>query len=175
VPASCSICSRGKRAAVDADLAAGRSLRTIAGTHGLSKDAVARHRDGCLTTDVRTALEAEHSEREQGESADRGATVLRQIEGLLTETRGILADAKEEGKGSVALGAVGRALECLTLIAKLTGELDERPRVQVLVTSPEWVELRGLILAALRPYPDALAALAAALEGGPDGGLPAVA
>jgi hypothetical protein len=54
----------------------------------------------------------------------------------------------------------------LELLAKLIGELDERPQLNVLV-SPEWHRVRAVMLAALRPYPEARAAVAlqlAALE-----------
>jgi len=47
----------------------------------------------------------------------------------------------------------------LELFAKLVGDLDERPQVNVLV-APEWVQVRAAVLAALRPYPEARAAVA---------------
>lgn len=50
----------------------------------------------------------------------------------------------------------------LELLAKLAGELDERPIINVL-TAPEWLQVRGLLLEALRPFPDARAAVAARL------------
>jgi hypothetical protein len=55
----------------------------------------------------------------------------------------------------------------LETIAKITGELNERPVVNVLnvAASPEWIELRSRILAALEPHPDARLAVAAALTG----------
>ncbi len=44
--------------------------------------------------------------------------------------------------------------------------MDERPVMVVNVqASQEWVELRALILAALRPHPAALAAVVAAING----------
>ena len=58
------------------------------------------------------------------------------------------------------------------LLAKLLGELDERPQVNVLI-SPEWVNVRAALLAALLPYPEARLAVAGrlrVLEGGQDAG-----
>jgi len=52
----------------------------------------------------------------------------------------------------------------LELIAKLIGQLDERPQVNILVL-PEWVRIRGALMAALAAYPDARLAVAAALRG----------
>ncbi len=48
------------------------------------------------------------------------------------------------------------------LTAKLVGELDERPQVNVLL-APEWLAVRAALLAALRPYPEARVAVAARL------------
>ena len=50
----------------------------------------------------------------------------------------------------------------LELIAKLLGELDERPQINVLLT-PEWARVRGVLVEALAPFPEARAAAAAAL------------
>ena len=47
-------------------------------------------------------------------------------------------------------------------IAKLLGQLDERPQVNVLM-APEWLQVRAALLTALTPYADARLAVAAAL------------
>ncbi len=74
--------------------------------------------------------------------------------------------AEADGKASTALAAVREARGLLELTARVTGELDERPVMVVNIqASQEWVELRALILAALRPHPAALAAVVAAING----------
>jgi hypothetical protein len=45
----------------------------------------------------------------------------------------------------------------------VTGELDERPQVN-LIMMPVWVELRAQILATLEPFPEARKALTDALS-----------
>jgi len=58
------------------------------------------------------------------------------------------------------------------LLAKLLGELDESPKVNILV-SPEWVQVRAVLLGALGPYPEARLAVAGQLrlvEGGGSAG-----
>lgn len=45
------------------------------------------------------------------------------------------------------------------LLAKLMGELDERPQINVAL-SAEWMSVRTVLLEALNPYPDARAAVA---------------
>ncbi len=51
----------------------------------------------------------------------------------------------------------------LELLAKLIGQLDERPQVNILVL-PEWEHIRYTMLRALQPYPEARAAVADALR-----------
>jgi hypothetical protein len=48
----------------------------------------------------------------------------------------------------------------LELIAKLLGDLDERPQLNVFLASPEWQALRGRLYEVLRPYPEVRAAVA---------------
>jgi hypothetical protein len=55
------------------------------------------------------------------------------------------------------------------LLAKLMGQLDERPQINVLM-APEWLQVRAALLTALAPYAEARQAVAAALvsiEAGP--------
>jgi len=75
----------------------------------------------------------------------------------------VLRDARAAGEGELVLRAVDRVMKQVELQAKLLGDLDERPVVNVLVT-PEWVALRAQILAALDPYPEARFAVAGALQ-----------
>jgi hypothetical protein len=49
------------------------------------------------------------------------------------------------------------------LLGKLAGELDERPVVN-LNASPEWLELRAVIVGALEPHPAAHRAVLRVLE-----------
>ena len=62
------------------------------------------------------------------------------------------------------MAAVRELRGLVELLAKITGELDERPSVTVnLTASPEWQHLQGVILAALARFPDAREAVAGAL------------
>lgn len=55
-----------------------------------------------------------------------------------------------------------RLQDLLQLVAKLIGDLDDRPTVNV-VLSPEWQATRGVLLEALLPFPEARASVAGAL------------
>lgn len=80
----------------------------------------------------------------------------------------ILGKAEEAGELRTALSAIREARGNLELLAKLLGELDERPVVNLNV-SPEWLELRAVIVGALEPYTDARGAVLRAIEGAGNG------
>jgi hypothetical protein len=68
----------------------------------------------------------------------------------------------------MALSAIREARGNLELLAKLLGELDERPMLNLNI-SPEWLELRAVIVEALEPYSEARGAVLSALEGAGNG------
>ena len=76
--------------------------------------------------------------------------------------------AESAGDLRTALAAISQARGNLELLGKLAGELDDRPVVNLNV-SPEWLELRTVIVGALEPHPEALSTVVGALEG-VDGG-----
>jgi len=90
--------------------------------------------------------------------------LLEQVRDLQAKALGILSKAEEAGELRTALSAIREARGNLELLAKLLGELDERPQVNLLV-SPEWLELRAVIVGALEPYSDARGAVLKAIEG----------
>ena len=91
-------------------------------------------------------------------------TLLGQVKGLQARAYAVLDKAEEAGELRTALSAIREARGNLELLAKLLGELDERPVVNLNV-SPEWLELRAVIVTALEPHPEALGAVVGALEG----------
>jgi len=62
----------------------------------------------------------------------------------------------------LALRSIDRVQRQIELQAKLLGELDERPVVNVTI-SAEWIEIRAVLLDALGAYPAARTAVAASL------------
>jgi len=77
--------------------------------------------------------------------------LLGQVRDLQQSTLDILAEAERSKQYRTALGAIREARGNLELLAKLLGELDERPVVNLHI-SPEWLELRAVIVGALEPY-----------------------
>lgn len=63
----------------------------------------------------------------------------------------------------LVLKTAGQLQGHLELLAKLRGELDERPQINVLL-APEWLTVRTALLEALWSYPEARTAVAARLQ-----------
>ncbi len=94
--------------------------------------------------------------------------LLDQVGDLQRRVLGILDRAEEAGELKTALSAIREARGNLELLAKLLGELDERPVVNLNI-SPEWLQLRAVIVGALEAHPEALGAVVGALEATEDG------
>jgi len=156
MPRQCSVCAHASLHAINTALVAGGTLRDIARQFGLSKDAVARHQADHLPTALVAAVGAEETRQ--------ALDVLQQLKTINAAALTVLRDARTAGDGDLALKAIDRIHRQVELQAKLLGELDERPVVNVLVT-PEWHALRETMLRALAPFPAARLAVAAALQG----------
>lgn len=156
----CTICHHDQHQEIDAALASGNSMASVSRRFEVSPDAVRRHRIKHLSAALKTVA----AERETAGAR----TALDRLEALHDRAERVLAAAEAEGKASLSLQAIRELRSTVELIARLTGELDERPTVQVLnvTASAEWDALRGVVLSALRPFPDAGRAVALALEAG---------
>jgi hypothetical protein len=134
--------------------------RNIAERFGVSPAALSRHQKG-------GHLPVALVEARGTEEAERAGDLVSEVNALLSEAQAILRDERKDGRSTVALSAIREAGRLLELRGRLTGELDERPTVQVLNlhTDERWVEVRAAMVRALRDHPDALAAVRAAWRG----------
>jgi hypothetical protein len=161
MPRSCTVCTHPDRAEIDERLVSGVSSAEIAGRYRtLGERAIRRHRTNHVPETLAKAHEAE--EVAQADS------LLEQVRDLQERALDILDKAEEAGELRTALSAIREARGNLELLAKLLGELDERPQVNVLL-SPEWLQIRTSIVAALEPHPDTLSDVLSALEDGGNG------
>jgi hypothetical protein len=157
VPRSCTVCTHPDRAKIDEALVAGVSSAEIAGRYRtIGERAIRRHRTNHLPETLAKAHEAEE--------VAQADNLLAQVRDLQERALDILDEAEEGGELRTALGAIREARGNLELLAKLLGELDERPVVNLLV-SPEWLELRAVIVTTLQPHSAALSDVLRALEG----------
>jgi hypothetical protein len=161
MPRSCTVCTHPGRAEIDEALVAGESSAELAGRYRtIGERALRRHKANHLPARLVMAHAAEE--------VAQADTLLDHVRDLQRRALDILDKAEEAGELRTALGAIREARGNLELLAKLLGELDERPTVNVLVT-PQWIELRAVIVGALEPHPEALRAVVGALESGGNG------
>jgi hypothetical protein len=156
MPRSCTVCEHPSREAIDRALVGDASNRSVASLYDVSEAAVRRHKANHLPAKLVMAQAAEE--------VAQADTLLGQVRDLQQRALEILDKAEEAGELRTALGAIREARGNLELLAKLLGELDDRPQINVLV-SPEWLELRAVIVGALDPHPEARGAVLAAIEG----------
>jgi hypothetical protein len=160
MPRSCTVCSHPEREAIDSALVGDASNRSVASLYDVSEAAVRRHKGNHLPAKLVMAEKAKEVAQADG--------LLEQVRDLQGRALAILDQAEMSGDLRTALGAIREARGNLELLAKLLGELDDRPTVNVLI-SPEWLELRTVIVGALEPYTDARRAVLRAIEGAGNG------
>jgi hypothetical protein len=154
VTAICATCAHPECEAIDRALAAGNpSLRRLSASYGISTSALHRHRSKHLPGALVEVAPAE--------TADSAPARLEQ---LLPRVERLLRKAERTGKPAQAVAAAREIRLGLELVGRLRGELRPDPAVQVnVLTSADWVGLRGVILAALDPHPAARIAVADAI------------
>lgn len=170
----CQICESPERSKIELGLARRVSYATLARKFGVSSDAVGRHKRlhfpaqleaALIATGAPSAIDLEQLRQSESEGLLQSVVVQR-------ARLYALADKAEEFDDVRAAASVhGRITDNLTLAAKLVGELNTHHSTTInqLVISPEYLELRGDLITALAPFPDARRAVAKILrerEGG---------
>jgi hypothetical protein len=150
----CSACVHPDRPAVDMMLLNRKAFRTIADRFGLSKTALIRHHDDHLPAVLAQARAAE----EVAQADD----LLAQLRALRSKAMALLLAAEKAGDIRTALAGVREARATLELLLEVEQRIDRRPTLNLLV-APEWLATRSTLIDALRPFPDARAAVASAL------------
>jgi hypothetical protein len=150
----CTVCVHPEVETINRMLVEGETYQTISNRFGISNQAVGRHARNHLP---KAMLKAE--EVKEVVAADN---LLAEVEDLKRQAQVIKDRAEKAGDLRTALQGIRELVRIVELLAKLRGELDERPTVNVLL-SPQWVLIRTTLMDALRPFPDARAAAARAL------------
>jgi hypothetical protein len=155
MPRSCTICEHPRRNEIDRALVGDASNLSLSSLFAVSEQALRRHKANHLPAKLVMA--------QQAEEVAQADDLLGQVQDLQARTLAILEAAETTSEHRTALGAIREARSNLELLAKLLGELDDRPQINVLV-SPEWLELRAVIVGALEPHSEARGAVLRALE-----------
>jgi hypothetical protein len=160
MPAPCVTCADPRREEIDAALVLGQeSLRALARRYGHDRSSLKRHADRHLSA----ALVTVAADRETAGAT----TALDRLEQLYADARQVLEAAKAGGQGNLSLAAIGRLTNLVELLAKLTGELDDRARVDVTVdlgSNPEFQRYAQVIASVVSRCSDCGPAVAAALR-----------
>jgi hypothetical protein len=156
MPRRCTVCDHSEKHGIDEALVSGAPYRSVAKRFELSESAVYRHKTEHLPAHLLKAREVKE--------VARADDLLEQVRHLQGHALDILECAERAGDLRTALAAISQARGNLELLGKLAGELDERPVVNLSV-SPEWLELRTVIVGALELHPAAHTAVLRALEG----------
>jgi len=151
---SCTVCCHDQRGAIEQEIAATTSAQKISALFRVSPDAVQRHKAEHLPKTLTDARKADDDER--------ALDVVKQLRVINGVSLQILNEARQGKDPQTALKAVDRIHRQIELQAKLLGQLDDRPQVNVLM-APEWLQVRSALLMALAPHPEARRAVTAAL------------
>jgi hypothetical protein len=160
MPRTCTVCEHPEREAIDRALVGETSNLSVSSLFGVSESAVRRHKANHLPAKLVMA--------EKAAEVAQADDLLQQVRDLQARTLAILEAAEHTNQHRTALAAIREARSNLELLAKLLGELDERPQVNILI-SAEWLELRAVIVGALEPYSEARGAVLRALDGAGNG------
>lgn len=150
----CIICHRSDRERIEHDLAQGKSLREVGRAYGIDHSAVFRHKRDHTANEI---AQVNRQDKERGSALARLETLYDTAEKLLRKA------LKGDASVNAQVQVVKEVRACLELIAKMTGELNERPQTVNLMMAPEWLQVRAALFEALNPYPEALNAVAARL------------
>lgn len=151
----CSVCKRKDVEKINHDLFSGQYTQIqVAEKYKITPSTICRHK-----AHTRTQL------IQAGEATPRDQmSAIQRVNELDKEADRILKNARKKGDNTTALRALKEMRELISLAARLNGELNQNVIHNHLHISPEWAVLRGVILKALEPYPDARKALLTALQ-----------
>lgn len=163
----CTVCHHRELAGINLGLARGVSVRALSTRYKLHSDALYRHRTNHLPPQLRASLIA-------GPDLDIDLDKLAETEGQsllanLVALRGrlfsILDVAEEGGDGNMLSRIAGQLHNNLELTGKLLGTLSSgSTTITNVLIQPQYIDMRVSLVNALRPFPEAARAVAAALH-----------
>lgn len=109
--------------------------------------AISRHMRNCFPRKVAAWVKPAAAKEET-------INVVNALEDSHKKTLDILEESLAEGDKRTALLALQTEIKQLELTAKLTGQLHDGPSINFLL-SPEYVQLKQVLIKALAPYPEA--------------------
>ncbi len=152
---TCTICNHPDRKAIESALVEGVGVRVIASRFvPLTRSSIQRHKEEHLPAKLAKAREA----KEVTQADD----LLAQARKVQNKATSLLLKAEAQGDFKTALAGCREVRGCIELLAKLMGELDESPTVNIVI-NPQWLNIRAVIVEALADHPAARLRVAEAL------------
>ena len=152
---NCSICTHPQNEAINFELLQRVPLNAICSKYGVSTSALQRHK---------AHIPRQLAKTPGAQEVANSGNIMTRIAELDARTNTIFMQASESQNSGVALRALKELREITQLYARLAGELQSSNVINIVVT-PEWLVLRGALLKALAPYPDARRAVVDAIGG----------
>ena len=153
----CTICRHPERSQIDRDLMQGFSQGALAKRYGVSQSSLSRHRLRCVTEVIAAGNSVLVA-------AGEGITLVDEIQDIKAKTVAIYeaAKTKDPHLALAALGSLTKQVEVFTSMMLKHEELNQtRSNIR---HDPEFIEIRGRIVKALIPYPEARADVLKALS-----------
>jgi len=114
---------------------------------GVHRSSLSRHMRICVAKRFSQLVKPEPTQVD-------GLNVINALTSSHQTTLEILHDSLNEGDRKTALMALQTEIKQLDLLAKVTGQLDDAPIVNLLL-SPEYLTLKQVVVTALSDYPEA--------------------
>jgi hypothetical protein len=169
-PTACRVCRHADRARIELMAVSGVSHVTIAKKFGISRFSCDRHLLRHLSEVRRAQLVAgplrlhELAER----AADESMSILDYLSMLRSTLLHQFLACSEAGDSQSMSTLSGRLLECLRLLAQLSGDLTQATSTitnnTLILGSPIMNDLQAMLIRVLRPYPEAARAVMEGLE-----------
>lgn len=166
----CQVCTHERRYEIELALASGVSCAAVGKKYGVSKHAVWRHLTNHVSDERKAELVAGPLSINDlvQKATDEGMSLLDYLAIVRNALMSRFLAASENGDGQQAAIISGKLLECLRLIAQVSGELTKVTanvtNNTLILNSPLMAELQAMLVRELAPYPEARAKVVAGLE-----------
>ena len=146
MPRICTVCTHPLVEEINKELIGGATAEAMSKAYGLARSSVQRHKDRHIPQQL--------AEVHKAKELASGESLISQVIDLKARAENSYNRAVMANHIIAEIQAI-RELRAITeLSAKISGEISTRS-VTNIVIMPEWVMLRGVILRALEPYPEA--------------------
>ncbi len=151
----CAVCTHEDKDLINQRMLSGLSVRAIAEEFDIGRMAVQRHRQNHLPHEL-----VKSKKLKEMEEADE---LINRIQGLYKKAIELINVAEKDKKYAPAVSAIKEARASLELMAKITGDLKVGNTYNI-TYSPQWTNLRQVLVNVLEPYPDIAGKVVSALE-----------